>query len=35
MKADTPYTEALRKIGIKLPAVLCPIRTTEGRELRK
>lgn len=35
METDTPYTEALRKIGIKLPAVLCPIRTVEGRELRK
>lgn len=35
MEADTPYTEALRKQGIRLPAILCPIRTTEGRELRK
>lgn len=31
MEADTPYTEALRKRGIKLPAILCQIRTDEGR----
>lgn len=35
MEADTPYTIALRKRGIRLPAFLCPIRTTEGRELRR
>lgn len=35
MEADTPYTQALRKQGIRLPAVLCPMRTVEGRELRR
>ena len=35
MESDTPYTKALRKQGIRLPAFLCPIRTTEGRELRR
>ena len=35
MEADTPYTEALRKRGIKLPAILCQIRTDEGREMRR
>lgn len=35
MEPETPYTQALRKQGIRLPAVLCPIRTVEGRELRK
>ncbi len=31
MEADTPYTEALRKQGIRLPSILCQIRTDEGR----
>ena len=35
METETPYTQALRKRGIRLPAILCPIRTTEGRELRR
>ena len=35
METDTPYTQALRKQGIRLPAVLCPIRTVEARVLRK
>lgn len=35
MEYSTPYTEALRKHGIKLPAILCQIRTDEGREKRK
>lgn len=33
MEADTPYTEALRKRGVRLPAILCPIRTVKGRDL--
>lgn len=35
METDTPYTAALRRQGIRLPAFLCPIRTVAGRELRK
>lgn len=35
METDTPYTAALRRQGIRLPAFLCPIRTIEGRVLRK
>lgn len=31
MESDTPYTEALRKQGVRLPAILCQIRTDEGR----
>lgn len=30
-----PYYDELKRNGIRLPAVLCPIRTIEGRELRK
>lgn len=35
MEYETPYLGELRKQGIRLPAVLCQIRTDEGREMRR
>lgn len=35
MTNDTPYLRGLREDGIRLPSVLCQIRTDEGREKRK
>ena len=35
MEYETPYIRELRKHGIRLPAVLCQIRTDEGREMRR
>lgn len=35
MEYETPYIRELRKQGIRLPAVLCQIRTDEGREMRR
>ena len=32
---DTPYQQQLRYNGLQLPAILCQIRTDEGREKRK
>lgn len=32
---STPYYDELNGYGIRLPAVLCPIRTIKGRELRR
>lgn len=32
---STPYYDELKEHGIHLPAVLCPIRTIKGRELRR
>lgn len=31
----TPYYDGLKANGIRLPAVLCQIRTDEGREMRR
>lgn len=35
MEYETPYIRELRKQGVRLPAVLCQIRTDEGREMRR
>lgn len=35
MEIETPYNRQLQEQGIRLPAVLCKIRTDEGREKRK
>lgn len=35
MEIETPYIQSLQKQGIRLPAVLCKIRTDEGREKRR
>lgn len=35
MEIETPYIQSLQEQGIRLPAVLCKIRTDEGREKRK
>lgn len=35
MEYETPYLRELRKQGVRLPAVLCQIRTDEGREMRR
>lgn len=35
MEYETPYLGELRKQGVRLPAVLCQIRTDEGREMRR
>ena len=35
MEIETPYNRQLQEQGIRLPAVLCQIRTDEGREKRK
>lgn len=35
MEYETPYLRELRRQGVRLPAVLCQIRTDEGREMRR
>lgn len=35
MEYETPYLGELRRQGVRLPAVLCQIRTDEGREMRR
>lgn len=35
MEIETPYFQQLQEQGIRLPAILCQIRTDEGRKKRK
>lgn len=35
MEYETPYLRELRRQGVRLPTVLCQIRTDEGREMRR
>lgn len=35
MEYETPYLGELRRRGVRLPAVLCQIRSDEGREMRR